>query len=149
MLVFHVSHHFLATKEPLLDHSSALLCNEVTDIHILHSLGKGHFGTVYLAMWKDVKVAAKKLNSEEWTDMKKEVTVLQKLNHPNIVHFYGISFYTAFLNLPSQTHTNEKEEKYIITELCSGNVSELLQKSEDITLYTKLSMYEIVWSLTC
>ena len=78
---------------------------------IINVLGNGSYGKVYKAMnlitqnlvaIKSVK--KKKDNSVEGIDIKNEIDVLKKLNHPNIVKIY--EFYDI------------KDNYYLITELC-------------------------------
>lgn len=56
-------------------------------------LGEGNFGKVYLASWRHTTVVAKIVNdnvSEEKKDLFiKELDVLTKVRHPNIVQFLG------------------------------------------------------------
>ncbi len=51
-------------------------------------------------------VALKKLKAEQMESFKKEALMLQKLNHPNIVHLFGI-------------HQSADGSMYIVTEFCS------------------------------
>ena len=56
-------------------------------------LGKGAFSTVYLAKWREIFVVAKVIR-KEFVDFKKylierEIDIMTKLHHPNIVQFLG------------------------------------------------------------
>lgn len=59
-------------------------------------LGEGGFGIVYEGEWNTTKVAIKTLRlqnnqyPEAWKAFRKEVNIMVKLNHPNIVQLYGI-----------------------------------------------------------
>lgn len=54
-------------------------------------MGGGNFGEVFLAIWKQTtKIAVKRLNSDDQSNFKKELAILKKLSHPNIITFYGI-----------------------------------------------------------
>lgn len=56
-------------------------------------LGKGNFGTVYMAMWNGTPVVAKVINDsvpeEKKELLKKEFHVLTKMHHPNVVQLLG------------------------------------------------------------
>ena len=56
-------------------------------------LGEGTFSKVYLAKWRETFVVAKVIN-EDFLDLKKylierEIDIMSKLHHPNIVQFLG------------------------------------------------------------
>lgn len=56
-------------------------------------LGEGTFSKVYLAKWRETFVVAKVIN-EDFVDLKKylierEIEIMSKLHHPNIVQFLG------------------------------------------------------------
>ena len=66
-------------------------------------LGAGSYGTVYVANWKGCKVACKRLHCIFFESVTvpehkramlktfaKELNILCRLNHPNIVQFYGV-----------------------------------------------------------
>ncbi len=56
-------------------------------------LGKGSFANVYLAKWRGTFVVAKVINPEICTKKKelvlREIEIMTKLHHPNIVQFLG------------------------------------------------------------
>jgi serine/threonine protein kinase len=56
-------------------------------------LGEGSFAKVYLAKWRETYVAAKVINSEILNTKKflvlRELDIMSKLHHPNIVQFLG------------------------------------------------------------
>ena len=65
----------------------------LTDIDIGRELGSGAFGTVYTAIWQHgTTVACKKLGDAHAKndDILVEASRLRRLNHPNIVRFYGV-----------------------------------------------------------
>ena len=80
---------------------SAVECLEheptINDFEIIKELGIGSFGSVYLANHKKTKAqyAIKAIdknvpeNLEEKTNFNREVEIMYKLNHPNIVKLYG------------------------------------------------------------
>jgi serine/threonine protein kinase len=60
-------------------------------------LGRGAFGEVRIAKWRNIKVAAKFLHTDDDSndqsldlELRKEVEVLSQLRHPNLVLFIGI-----------------------------------------------------------
>lgn len=59
-------------------------------IKVFERIGGGHFGDVCRGTWDDVTVALKKLKGEQKEDFINEIKILQGLNHPNIVRYYGL-----------------------------------------------------------
>lgn len=86
-------------------------------------IGKGNFGLVYKAYCKNYRVAVKELfyNAEEkeatQKDFNKEVDILTRMQHPNIVRFLG-----AVQQLPRLC---------IIMEYCETSVTDFLKQVAD------------------
>ena len=63
------------------------------EIHVTRRIGRGSYGDVVHATWKGTDVAVKVLNRLEVAkavdDFKREVSLLTKLRHPNVVLFMG------------------------------------------------------------
>lgn len=64
------------------------------DVKLERFVGQGAFGTVYQGWWGDQKVAVKVLSSDfaseqQRNSLHREVQILSRLDHPNIVTFYG------------------------------------------------------------
>jgi len=57
-------------------------------------IGRGYFGVVYFAKWKNADCVCKKANEENSSQtieqFLKEASLMQKLRHPNICQLYGI-----------------------------------------------------------
>lgn len=69
------------------------MSGEIKDVYIMHKmLGEGSFGTVYLAMHKQLKVfrALKVINKTRKSSSNPidELELLKKLDHPNIIKIY-------------------------------------------------------------
>ena len=70
---------------------------KITDFEILKELGSGSFGNVYLVKHKQtqaeyaIKAIDKrnKTNQEEKPYFRREVEVMYKIHHPNVVKLYG------------------------------------------------------------
>jgi len=78
-----------------------------TELEIQKEIGKGNFGSVLLETGKDKKVALKSLNDEsKREEMNKEISVLAKFDHPNIVKFLGIAY--------------KNKTQYIVMEYING-----------------------------
>ncbi|MDP2436532.1 MAG: protein kinase [archaeon] len=109
-------------------------CNiDPKDITIDKELGKGAFGIVYRGKLFGKHVAVKKLinqqmDAETLSAFKKEVAVMSKLRHPNVLLFMGAS--------------TEPGNLMIVTELMPrGSIYDLLhQKELELTFKTKIKM---------
>ena len=88
--------------------------NNINNIELLNIIGKGAFGNVYLGKDKTTKeyfavkliskVSLKKSQSIEY--FKNEVSILKKINHPNIIKFRGL--------------LENEDYYYLLTEYCNG-----------------------------
>eukprot|EP01103_Thecamoeba_quadrilineata_P013152 TRINITY_DN3561_c0_g1_i2.p1 TRINITY_DN3561_c0_g1~~TRINITY_DN3561_c0_g1_i2.p1 ORF type:complete len:204 (+),score=34.35 TRINITY_DN3561_c0_g1_i2:53-664(+) len=62
-------------------------------VHLSEKVGAGSHGSVYKGEWKGLHVAVKKIpdipNSEQVKAYEKEVILLSRLAHPNIIKFLG------------------------------------------------------------
>mmetsp|Transcript_611 Transcript_611/g.1040 ORF Transcript_611/g.1040 Transcript_611/m.1040 type:complete len:486 (-) Transcript_611:2593-4050(-) len=118
--------------------STSVEVSRVPSLRDSYTLGKvigtGHFGVVREAKHKfsERKVAVKTIDkrkvSQEMTDFRREVEILQRLDHPNLIATYA--FY--------------EDSKYIhiITELCTGG--ELLEKLVNKTHYKEKGAAKIM-----
>ncbi|XP_024120060.1 serine/threonine-protein kinase Nek5 isoform X3 [Oryzias melastigma] len=93
----------------------------MNDYEVLRQIGEGAFGKAFLVRNKKgggdaqcviKQINLKKMSAKERESSKKEVTLLSKMKHPNIV-----SFISSFL---------EKGSLYIVMEFCDGG--DLLKK---------------------
>ena len=107
---------------------------KITDFEILKELGSGSFGNVYLVKHKKTgaeyanKAIDKrnKTNQEEKPYFRREVEVMYKIHHPNVVKLYG--------------HFEDNNYCYFIMEYISkGNVYNLLPTDKKKRLSTKVS----------
>jgi calcium-dependent protein kinase len=83
------------------------------DYDILNEIGKGGYGSVFMAMNKNSKEirAVKKINKLALDDQSKhnlinEFEILGRLDHPNIIKLYDIY--------------DDEQYFYVVTELCEG-----------------------------
>ena len=106
---------------------------KITDFEILKELGSGSFGNVYLVKHKKtgaeyaIKAIDKrnKTNQEEKPYFRREVEVMYKIHHPNVVKLYG--------------HFEDNNYCYFIMEYISkGNVYNLLPTDKKKRLSTKV-----------
>lgn len=79
----------------------------------LKSIGKGHYGTVYLACLKNrpsdlvaVKTLIRKRAQSSQERLEREIRILFSLDHPNIVRLYEVF--------------EDKKYVHLVTEYCSG-----------------------------
>ena len=98
---------------------------KITDFKIIKELGAGSFGHVYLVTHKETKVQyaikaidkRNKSNIEEKPYFRREVEVMYKIHHPNVVKLYG--------------HFEDNNYCYFIMEYISkGNVYGLISQDK-------------------
>jgi hypothetical protein len=65
---------------------------DITKLKRMKKLGKGASATVYKATWLGIEVAMKTFHNSDDADFKREVSVLARLCHPNVMSllFYGV-----------------------------------------------------------
>jgi aurora kinase len=106
---------------------------KITDFEILKELGSGSFGNVYLVKHKETKAEfaikaidkRNKTNQEEKPYFRREVEVMYKIHHPNVVKLFG--------------HFEDNNYCYFIMEYISkGNVYNLLPTDKKKRLSTKV-----------
>ena len=106
---------------------------KITDFEILKELGSGSFGNVHLVRHKEtnaefaIKAIDKrnKTNQEEKPYFRREVEVMYKIHHPNVVKLFG--------------HFEDNNYCYFIMEYISkGNVYNLLPTDKKKRLSTKV-----------
>ena len=106
---------------------------KITDFEILKELGSGSFGNVYLVKHKETKAEyaikaidkRNKTNQEEKPYFRREVEVMYKIHHPNVVKLFG--------------HFEDNNYCYFIMEYISkGNVNNLLPTDKKKRLSTKV-----------
>jgi ankyrin repeat protein/serine/threonine protein kinase len=107
-----------------------------SELELEREIGRGQFGTVYLARWRGAVVAVKKLHAqdlseEQFSHFVREAGLMEMLgNHPNIVRFCGICV--------------DKPNVAIVTQYFSlGSVRDLLIKYKpvkNLDIYTILCM---------
>ena len=76
---------------------SLVIDDLIIDEHRNQELGYGAYGSVYKATWKDIPVAAKKLNMNPHNptvndDLLRECRLLARLQHPGIMQLFGIYY---------------------------------------------------------
>lgn len=95
------------------------------EVKLISKIGEGSYAEVHRAVWKNKRVAAKKLHSYllEKTDVKKKFTeeweLLSQLDHPNIVKYLSVV-------LPE----SPKETPIIVTELLEQDLRRFIIKSQ-------------------
>ena len=96
----------------------------ISDFNIIKEIGNGSYGKVYLATHKKTKAkyaikAIDKLNIENKQEKKnfnREVEIMYKLDHPNIVKLYS--------------HFEDNKYCYLLVKYCpKGNAYDLLIKN--------------------
>ncbi|KAK8139829.1 hypothetical protein PG984_000952 [Apiospora sp. TS-2023a] len=128
------------------DRSLAYLSSSATNISMRwqqgHFVGGGTFGNVYSAMnldtghlmaVKEIRLQDPKLIPQVATQIKDEMSVLEVLDHPNVVSYYGIEVH--------------RDRVYIFMEFCSGgSLANLLEhgriEDEQVTMVYALQLLE-------
>jgi len=108
----------ISSNESILDLES---WNLLQNIVIHERLGGGNFGDVFRGTWEGTaQVALKGMKEEKnFTQFVREASLLQKLNHPNIVKFFGL-----YIN---------NNQAYIVMEyFVRGSLDRVLQTMDDI-----------------
>lgn len=115
-------------------------------------LGQGAFGEVFQGVYRyrrnqEQPVAVKAIPSssrpQTEADFMMEALIMSKFNHPNIVHFIGVSF--------------ERNPKYIVLELLAGgNLKNFLREERPravnsvfFQILDRLLLYKIRYILIC
>ena len=67
---------------------------DIHDIHFGPRIGRGAYGEVFKCVYRETDVAVKLFIDQDFSDkvleaFRKEVDILKKLRHPNILHFMG------------------------------------------------------------
>lgn len=128
------------------DRSLAYLSSSATNVTMRwqqgHFVGGGTFGNVYAAMnldtghlmaVKEIRLQDPKLIPHIATQIKDEMGVLEVLDHPNVVSYYGIEVH--------------RDRVYIFMEFCSGgSLANLLEhgriEDEQVTMIYALQLLE-------
>ena len=113
----------------------------------LQFLGEGSFGSVYkvrrknsgqreiIRAMKEISKEKMCLNEENSQEIRNEISVLKNLDHPNIMKIY--EFY------------EDKENMYLITEFCGGDVSNIQDKYGVFPEFlVKYIMYQVFMAIT-
>ncbi|XP_073393347.1 light-sensor Protein kinase-like isoform X1 [Physcomitrium patens] len=112
--------------------SSGAYCVDMESLKEMEQLGKGSFATVFKAMWLGVEVAKKTFYAPSSPDFEKEVSILARLSHPNIVSLL--------------CYAEGKRESCMVMELMDGDLCGLMRKimAEDESRSCPFSMLEAV-----
>ena len=96
---------------------------------ILDKLGEGGYGAVYKAMAKDsnfvlaIKMVLTGKSDKEEESLKKEIQILKKCHHPNVVSYYGAA--------------KKDEHLWILMDFCGGGSIHDYTKKYKLTLTEK------------
>ena len=96
---------------------------------ILQTLGKGSYGSVKKVRHKNLgDIRAMKIVNKVRSTLSKEIEILRKISHPNIVNIYEIF--------------EDRKKYYIITEFCEGG--ELFEQITKKGFYNELEAAKII-----
>jgi tRNA A-37 threonylcarbamoyl transferase component Bud32 len=71
------------------EESQNLQIQDESSIKLNKQIGNGSYGQVYKATWHGQTVAVKKIPAIYLSDIDKEIKALKRLNHDNIIEYYG------------------------------------------------------------
>ena len=84
---------------------------EMSDSRVL---GEGSFGKVYLYAWKNLDVAVKQVRYfKDNKYIRREIEVLDKVKHPNVVQLLAISFSYTYIQIAMEYCKGNNLEKVI------------------------------------
>jgi serine/threonine protein kinase len=83
----HHSHLLPRTDLSALTPFSILRAHQIT---VGRKLGEGAFGVVYRGQWRGITCALKFLSPAMATELQNEVSIMDQIDHPNIVRLYGV-----------------------------------------------------------
>eukprot|EP01117_Protostelium_nocturnum_P003899 TRINITY_DN15162_c0_g1_i1.p1 TRINITY_DN15162_c0_g1~~TRINITY_DN15162_c0_g1_i1.p1 ORF type:complete len:310 (+),score=81.70 TRINITY_DN15162_c0_g1_i1:649-1578(+) len=108
----------------------------IKNVEVKHLIGTGNFGNVMLGIWNGTTQVAMKQLKTAYADMyEKEVLVLMRLNHPNVIRLLGIC--------------TQEEQQYMILEYCPlGSLSDFLQSEETILKLTVVDKLLIILDIS-
>ena len=102
-----LSHNFV------IEHFDGESCSEVYEVHGSNKLGKGSYGSVYLATHRLTgdERAVKVMNVDRVTSyylrkLHTEISILKSVDHPNVIKLQDVFF--------------GKRSVYLVTDLCRG-----------------------------
>lgn len=113
------------------------------DVKLSHALARGAYGEVWMATWKDKKVAVKiifgsgvdcdgdVIDPQADEEFVKEISVLGRLNHPHVISFFGYG------------HMNRHRDSaaFIVVELMArGSLRSVLQDDTDLNWSARLQI---------
>eukprot|EP01042_Synura_sphagnicola_P000461 gene461-488_t len=97
----------------VVEHFEGNTCSDVYEVHASNKLGKGSYGSVYLATHRRTgdDRAVKVMNVDRVTSyylrkLHTEIAILRRLDHPNIVRLHDVFF--------------GRRSVYLVTQLCRG-----------------------------
>jgi len=92
----------------------------LTNVQVKQEIGKGAFGQVFMGLWNSTPVALKTLDKSQAAVFEQELAIITKLNHPNVVSFFGLH------QLGPVT--------YLVMEYCQfGSLDKFLQKNPHLS----------------
>eukprot|EP00977_Amphora_coffeiformis_P006438 scaffold1374_cov175-Amphora_coffeaeformis.AAC.9 len=88
--------------------TSQLRAHQVT---IGKRLGQGSFGVVYAGVWRGVKCAVKFIHHTVVQELQQESSIMDSIDHPNIVRLYGVAVEDADSNSDTNSISNDNQNE--------------------------------------
>ncbi|PRP80935.1 tyrosine-protein kinase Fer-like isoform 1 [Planoprotostelium fungivorum] len=96
-------------------------------------IGGGNFGDVYRGVWSDTVVAIKRANLKvEDGRWGQEIVLLKKLNHPNIVRFFGVMNHQGQFMMVMEYMPNGSLDSYLKSHHMEFNDNDLVSLTFDV-----------------
>lgn len=72
---------------------------KLNEVQYLGKIGKGSWGEALKGKWQDLIVARKKIKMDNHKMLLREISVMEKLKHPNVIEIWAVAFDSMFCHL--------------------------------------------------
>ena len=112
---------------------------DIHDIHFGPRIGRGAYGEVFKCVYRETDVAVKLFVDQDISDkvldaFRKEVDILKKLRHPNILHFMGYCTVPPHMCIVTEYEHNGSLFKLLHRNKVQLDISQKLRIALDIAI---------------